>query len=161
MASETDFPARGKVTEVRDGVVVFAPINTNYQLHLATAGGRAYDGPVNEWIDAVVRLNARKVMTVPSGGNFVEPIFGRPRTIQGRVKFLTTRSMVVQAGLPIVVSLPQADSGIDLGEGAIRVGSMVNVMALPGATIEPIRRSADVAPSPGSASTRPADTQPV
>src|SRR5919107_1705119 len=77
--------SRGKITQVRDPAVVFAPSGTNYELHLAAPG---YDGPVGMLTEGVIRVTARKVWTVPSGGNFVAPIFGPPRTIQGRVKAL-------------------------------------------------------------------------
>ncbi len=42
-------------------------------MHLKTANGK-YDGPTNTPVEAVVRVAARKVWTVPSGGNFVAPI---------------------------------------------------------------------------------------
>jgi hypothetical protein len=136
MPSVTDFIARGKVTAVRDNnVVVFQPSNTNYELHLAVSGG-AYDGPVGGLVEGRIRVPARKVLTVPSGGNFVEPIFGQPRTVQGRVRHVEERAIVVQAGTPIVVDLPQADNALDLTNGPIANGTMVNVMALPGATFE-------------------------
>jgi hypothetical protein len=120
--------ARGKVTEVRDGTVVFSPAGTNYLLHLAAVN---YTGPVNQPISAIVRVTARKVYTVPSGGNFIAPIFGQPRTLQGRVMSIADGSMVIHAGLPIVVDLPTAETAIDLDNGQITVGSMVNVVALP------------------------------
>ena len=161
MPTETDFPARAKVTDVRNGLLVLTPINTNYQLHLASPAGRPYAGARDQWIDGIIRAAARKVMTVPSGGNFIAPIFGPPRTIQGRVRHLTDRLLVLQAGVPVVVSLPASDSAIDLAQGGIRVGSLVNVMALPGATFEPIARAADTAASAANTSTRPSETQPV
>jgi hypothetical protein len=120
--------ARGKVTEIRDGGVVFNPSGTNYRLYLAAAN---YAGPVNQPISAVVRGTARKVYTVPSGGNFIAPIFGQPRTLQGRVVSIEDGSMVIHAGLPVVVDLPTAETAIDLDNGQITVGSMVNVVALP------------------------------
>jgi hypothetical protein len=137
MPSAADFVARGKVTAVRDNnVVVFQPANTNYELHLAARGGSRYDGPVNTLVEGRVRLGARKVLTVPSGGNFIEPIFGHPRTIQGRVRHLEDRTLVVQAGAPLIVELPAAETALDLTNGPITAGSLVNVMVLPGATFE-------------------------
>lgn len=131
-----DFPARGRVSEKRDDQsVVFKPTGTNYELVLVNSAG-AYDGPVNVPVNAIVRLRARKVYTVPSGGNFVTPIFGPPKIIQGRVKAATERSIVVHAGTNFVVDLPPAESAIDLNNGSVAVGSMVNVVALPGATFE-------------------------
>jgi hypothetical protein len=87
-------------------------------------------------VGGVIRVVARKVYTVPSGGNFINPIFGPPRTIQGRVRALDGGSMVVQAGMPVHVELPAEASAVELANGPIAVGSLVNVVALPGATFE-------------------------
>ncbi len=135
MASASDFPARGKVKEVGNGGVVFLPLNTNYQLHCQVAGGE-YAGPVGERVEAVVRVVGKKIWTVPSGGNFIAPIFGPPRTIQGRVRYLDNNVMVVQAGTMIVVELPKDETAYDLVTGPLAVGGLVNVLGLPGATFE-------------------------
>jgi hypothetical protein len=125
--------ASGKITSFQNGVAIFSPAGTNYELHLAAA---SYDGPLNVPVKAVIRVIARKIWTVPSGGNFIAPILGTPRTIQGRVRALDQRSMIVQAGTPIVVEFPANDSAFDLANGGISVGVMVNVVAQPGARIE-------------------------
>ncbi len=134
MPSPTDFPARGKIIEVRDSTVVFQPTGTNYQLHLEFTGERPQIS--TQPIECFIRAEARKVYTVPSGGNFIQPIFGPPKIIQGRVKYADPQTIVVHAGTPIVCQLPAADTAIDLSEGKIRVGHMANVVALPGARIE-------------------------
>ena len=131
MATAIAFPARGKVSEKRGTAVVFKPANTNYELLLEGVG---YEGPINSPVEIVIQMNARKVWTVPSGGNFIEPIFGKPRTIQGRVKAIEGQTLVIQAGLPIHVTLPTADSAVDLNDGAVRVGHLINAMIMPGAT---------------------------
>lgn len=127
--------ARGKVTALRDGVVVFAPSGTNYALHLAAP---KYPGPAGVVTQGVIRVTARKVWTVLSGGNFISPLFGPPRIIQGRVRALDQRTVVVQAGTPVVVDLPDEPALLDLANGSIAVGSLVNVTALPGARFEPV-----------------------
>ena len=129
--------ARGKVTGTRDGMVLFAPTGTNYELHLIAPG---YSGPVGGLTEGIIRVTARKVWTVPSGGNFISPIFGPPRIIQGRVRSLGERSLVVHAAAPIVVDLPDDPNVIDLPNGPIRVGAMVNVTAMPGARFDPSTR---------------------
>ena len=126
--------AKGRVTATKDGIVLFAPHGTNYELHLAAPN---YRGPVGSLTQGVIRATARKVWTVPSGGNFIAPIFGSPRTIQGRVRALDERSLVVQAGTPIVVELSDDPNLIDLANGPITVGALVNVTAMPGARFEP------------------------
>lgn len=130
-----EVPAKGKVLQNNGQTVVFQPAGTNYELHLLVAGG-AYDGPVGQPVSCVIRVDARKVYTVPSGGNFIQPIFGPPRIIQGRVRALDDRRLVVHAAVPITVNLPADAHAIDLNRGPIGQGSMVNVVALPGATVE-------------------------
>lgn len=132
-----DFPARGRIKQVNDGSVVFLPAGTNYELHLKTSDG-PYTGPVDQPIQGLIRVTARKLWTVPSGGNFIAPIFGSPRTIQGRVKWLDSQLLVVQAGTNFVVEVPSADAAIDLANGIIELASLVNVTALPGATFSPL-----------------------
>jgi len=134
MASAQDFPARGKVTEVKNGKVIFLPFNTNYEMYLETT--RPYDGPIGQQILATIRAKARKVYTVPSGGGFVSPIFGPPRTIQGRALFVDETTVVIRAGVPIVVELPVSDDALDFEAGNLSVGSIVNAVALPGVTFE-------------------------
>jgi hypothetical protein len=134
MATATELLARGKVTQVTDGKIVFQPQNTNYEMHLQPS--RPYSGPVGQLVSARIRVKARKIYTVPSGGGFVSPIFGPPRTIQGRALKLEGGSVIVRAGTVIEVELPTADDSMDLAEGPIDVGALVNAVALPGATIE-------------------------
>ena len=134
MADITEFPAHGKVLRTIEGGVAFNPAGTNYELHLKTVG--SFNGPTNVLIDGLIRVKARKLWTVPSGGNFIAPIFGSPRTIQGRVRQVTEKNLVVQAGTSIIVELPEADDAMDLTNGAIGAGSLINIVALPGATFE-------------------------
>src|SRR2546423_9034816 len=105
MASVTDYPARGKIIAMQDRAVVFAPENTNYELRL-DVDGALDEAQVGVITEAIIKVAARKVWTVPSGGNFIEPIFGPPRKVQGRIRYLDEDQMVVQAGKAIVVSLP-------------------------------------------------------
>ena len=135
MPSVNDFSASGRIIQKsEDGrEVVFRPARTTYELFFACPG---YDGPIDVPVEARLRVSARKVYSVPSGGNFVAPIFGPPRTIQGRVLFADETQLVVHAGTPFVVELPPGQSAIDLNAGAIAVGSLVNVVALPGAAFE-------------------------
>jgi hypothetical protein len=130
MPKAIDFPAVGKVLSRDDTSLLFNPQNSNYELKLAIAN---YDGPVAQRVEGLIIVSARKIYTVPSGGNFIQQIFGPPRVIQGRVKYLDEKEMVVQAGAPIIVQLPAAEDAYDLANGDLMVASLVNVVALPGA----------------------------
>ena len=144
MPNLNEFPARGKVIRKEGDVVVFQPLGTNYELHLKPKGG-SFGGPVGSRIEGIIRASGRKVMTVPSGGNFVAPIFGPPRIVQGRVRTLDERTLIIQAGCPIVVEMPRDDVAIDLNNGAIEAGTLVNATIMPGATFELISQPAATA----------------
>ena len=129
---------RGKIVEARrDGTIAFQPRGTQYELHLV-AGDDVADR-VGKPTKALVHVDARKVYTVPSGGNFVVPIVGATRIVQGRVVDLWegglhgTGQLLVQAGAMVLVDLPADASAVDLANGPIEQGALVNVVAHPGA----------------------------
>jgi hypothetical protein len=143
MAKMSDFPAVGVVLEKRadDVSVVFRPRETTYEIEL---GAKNYDGPIGKRVEGYVRVSARKVYTVPSGGNFIAPIFGTPRIVQGRVRYLDEKEMVVQAGTSVIVELPADEDAYDLVSGDLTVGSLVNVVVMPGARFELAAKGAAV-----------------
>src|SRR5438270_11501707 len=136
MATATLTPSSGKVLSIKDGAIVFCPAGTSYEMHLASA---AFAGPIHVPVKGIVRVKPKKIWTVPSGGLFVNPIFGPPRTIQGRIRALDEQQMVVHAGGEFVVELPEDSRIYDLANGPLRIGAMVNVTAMPGATFEMVR----------------------
>ncbi len=134
-------PTKGRTLSVKGGVVIFQPRGTTYELHLAEPEG-GWPGVVGKPTSGVLRVKARKVYSVPSGGSFVVPIMGTPRIVQGRVTDVleggVNRRIVLQAGATVVVDLPADDHAIDLGEGEIGQGSLVNVVCEPDAWIESV-----------------------
>jgi hypothetical protein len=134
MNGENIAATRGRVLSTSDGKVVFQPRNSSYELYLQIAV--EYSGPIDSPISAVIRAKARKVYTVPSGGNFITPIQGPPRIVQARVIQADERSLIVHATANFVIELPTVDSAIDLDEGPIAPNRMVNVVLFPGATFE-------------------------
>lgn len=132
MPTALDFPTDGKVLRIEGDNIVFRPRHSNYELHLL---GK-YAGEPNTPIQATVRAKARKVYTVPSGGNFTTPIQGQPRIVQGWVLYADERSFIVHAGANFNIELPASDTAINLDEGAIAVNKIVNVTLFPGATFE-------------------------
>jgi hypothetical protein len=135
MPSVNDFAAKGKILSVSDGIVVFNPAGTNYELRLEARGDMSA-APLNVPIEGFIRVVARKVWSVQSGGNFISPIFGPPRTLQGRIRLLEGDEMVLHASMPIIISLPLDDAVYDLNNGPLKVNGLANVAAAPGATFE-------------------------
>ena len=136
-SSSIDLATRGKILRIESGRVVFHVIDTNYELHLETS--QDLSSFVGQKANGRVRVKARKVYGVPSGGNFVQPVLGTPRIIQGRVLHLDEHSITVKAGAIFIAELPTGKDTIDLHHGAIGVASLVNVVALPGASFELVK----------------------
>ena len=136
MASATLIPSNGKVLSTKDGTVVFCPAGTSYEMHLVSP---AFAGPLDAPVKGLVRVKPKKIWTVPSGGLFVSPIFGPPKTIQGRIRSLDEEQMVIHAGGSFVVELPDDPNIYDLANGPLQAGAMVNVTAFAGATFEMVR----------------------
>lgn len=141
MSSALDFPARGRILRIENNLVVFNPAGTTYELHLVSPGPET-PTPSPYTLSAYIRATARKIWTMPGGGNFVTPIFGPPKVVQGRVRYLEERLAVVQAGVPILLALPAADVDYDLSTGPVIPGNMINATTFPGATIELARAPA-------------------
>jgi hypothetical protein len=135
MATPLDFLARGKILRTDDGRVVFNPTGSTYELHLASKSAEP-PAPSPAAVSAHLRATARKVWTMRSGGNFITPIFGTPKVIQGRVVYVDERTAVVHATVPVIIDLPADGTAYDLINGPLTVGNMVNVTLLSGASIE-------------------------
>lgn len=138
MANAGDFVAKGKVTSAEGGKIVFEPTGTTYRL---TLDGE-YSGKLNVPVGLYIKLTGRKILTVGSGGQFVAPIYGPPKTIQGRVRYADEKLVVVHAGCAFHIALPAENSAIDLNDGLITVNSLINAICMPGATFEVAREVA-------------------
>ncbi|MBY0113283.1 MAG: hypothetical protein K2Y21_10705 [Phycisphaerales bacterium] len=106
-------------------VVISVP-NTSYQMHLV---GTAR-GEVGKRIIGTIRAKARRIDVVQSGGRYVEPVYGRPRRIQGTVVAIDGNAVVVNAGVPIHCEPTDARQNAS----QFQVGQFVSFDALDGAT---------------------------
>ncbi len=116
-----------------DAHIVVAFANTNYQMHLIP--GAAVSGPADARVIGTIRVESRRVDAVNTGGKYVEPVFGRPRRVQGRVVSWNdgTRTLVVDAGMPIHLEmLDERQNPSDFG-----AGTLVSCDVLDGATFTP------------------------
>lgn len=105
--------------------------NTSYVLYLLpTAPVAAEPG---DKVFGTISARARRVDAVPSGGQFVEPVIGRPRRVQGRVVAKEGDKIVVDAGVPIHCSLTDGRQHA----ADFPVGEMVSFDVLDGASFTP------------------------
>ncbi|MCC6285119.1 MAG: hypothetical protein IT439_07435 [Phycisphaerales bacterium] len=91
--------ARGVVADASPDRVTIEFPNTSYRLDFSLTGPlRAAPG---KRIIGIIRLDARRIDTVDTGGRFVEPVYGPVRRVQGTVLAIVADRVVVNAGMPI------------------------------------------------------------
>lgn len=131
----TPSEARGVLQEATAVRVIISFPGNDYQLHLTPE--RPPTTPVGKRIQGIIRGQARRIDTVKAGGQFVEPVMGRPRIVQGRIAEVNPSqngpgTITVHAPMPIVLKvgdLQRADQ--------FKVGDSVTTHVLPGATFSP------------------------
>lgn len=87
----------------RPALVVIAVPGSQYQLHLRPEGPITTE--VGKRIMGTITCQARRVDRTVTGGRFVEPVYGRPRRIQGVVLAIdaSSNALVINAGGGVVV----------------------------------------------------------
>jgi hypothetical protein len=123
--------ARGVLARAGAELITIEFPNTNYRLDLRPLGPvHAAEG---KRIIGVIRLDARRIDTVDTGGRYVEPVYGPIRRVQGTVIAVEGDAVVVNAGMPIHCRpTDPRQKASDFAPGAF-----VSFDAMPGATFEP------------------------
>ena len=123
--------ATGVLAEKSPEKLVLAVPGTDYRIQLVPAG--QVDAGVNERVSGTIRANARRVDVISAGGRYIEPVFGRPRRVQGRIIGGDPKSntLVVLACVPVTVKLMDHQRA-----GQFAVGQMVSFDVEPGASFE-------------------------
>ncbi len=135
-APRTPSEARGVLVDSSPTRTIVSFPGTNYELHLEPE--RAPSTPKGKRVIGLIKGQARRVDNVRSGGQFVEPVMGRPRIVQGRVVEVNPSTggpgsgggtITVQAPMPIILKLGDLQRA-----DQFKVGDLVNTHVLPGAT---------------------------
>lgn len=119
-----------EATLTKPAMIKFAVPNTSYELHLLPDG--AVHSNIGKRLIGVIKASARRVDVVGTGGQFVEPVFGRPRRVQGTVVGLTADAIVIDAGVTMHLSLTDARQN----PGQFSPGQLVACDVLDGATFK-------------------------
>lgn len=122
----------GRLAEQQGERIILRIPETDYRLHLLTE--TPIDAEVGDLITGTIHCQARRVDVVPAGGRFIEPIYGRPRRIQGRVigGDPQQNTLYLRGGAPLVVQLMPSQKA-----GDFKIGQMVCFDVEAGARFEP------------------------
>lgn len=110
----------------------FGILNTSYELHLVPSGEiKAAKG---KRLVGIISARARRIDIVGTGGQYVEPVMGRPRRVQGTVIRAEGGAVVVDAGIPIHCTPTDSRQSAD----QFAPGQMVSFDVMDGATIREV-----------------------
>lgn len=117
------------------GHIVISFPNTSYETHLRPTAEIATE--VGKRIIGTIRVEARRVDIVDTGGKYIEPVYGQPRRIQGRVVAIVpeTNTIVADCGMPVHMHLTD-----DRQRAAnFALGDLVTCDVRDGATFTPVK----------------------
>lgn len=118
-AAQANHLVTGRLLEASPDRIVLGIPHSDYRLHLVPAA------PINarpkDRISGAVRAQALRVDVVPSGGRYIEPVFGRPRRIQGRIigGDPAQNTLIVDAACPIHCRLNPRQKTADFALGQL------------------------------------------
>lgn len=120
-----------RLESLSDGVAAFSVPGTQYRLDLAVAGG--LDGSVGRRVRGRVRGRALRMHRAGAGGNFIEPLQGRPRIVQGTVLAVDpgANEVILDLVVPVRVAMQAGQSAT-----AFSTGDVVNFYMEPGTRFE-------------------------
>lgn len=120
--------ATGVLVEKSPERLVLAIPGSDYRLHLVPAG--TINAGVNDRVSGTISAIARRVDVIKAGGRYIEPVFGRPRRVQGRILGgnVKANTLTVLASVPVTVTLMPHQKA-----GRFAVGQMVSFDVEPGA----------------------------
>jgi len=109
------------VESVQDGLVTLKTPGNNYRSSFKLSGSVLLTP--GQRVNGIIHAPAWKLDTVDFGGNYCEPLFGRPRRMQGTVvaNHPETNELTVLTGYEVVVKLPSRYQAANYAPGT-RVG---------------------------------------
>jgi hypothetical protein len=128
--------ARGVLESIEGGLVVLSIPGTSYRLHLVpTVPPGEIDAAPGAKIRGRIQARALRMHPARGGGRFIEPVWGAPRIVAGRIVSIDAAAgrVCVDAAVPMWVAAPP---GQDLG--AFSPGQLVNFHVESGATFRPV-----------------------
>lgn len=111
--------------------IVLSVPNTSYELHLVPTA--PIGTPTGKRLIGKISVKARRIDVVDTGGQYVEPVLGRPRRLQGTVIGIRDGAVVVDAGVPVHATPTDPRQSPD----QFQPGQLVSFDAEPGATFTP------------------------
>jgi hypothetical protein len=93
-------------TATKPAFLAFGVPGTSYAIHLqypdaALPSLQSKLATISKRLLGTIHAQAKRIDVVQTGGQYVEPVMGRPRRVQGTVVAIKGNEVVVDAGVPI------------------------------------------------------------
>jgi hypothetical protein len=127
---------RATLLESRGETITLGVAGSDYRMTLALNGSAGdIAGRLGKRVTGVIEANALRMHPAGGGGKFIEPVWGPPRIVAGRVLTVDAaqRRVLVESALPLWVTAP-----IDQNLGVFREGALVNFHVESGARFTPV-----------------------
>jgi hypothetical protein len=126
---------RGRVGWVRDGRIGLRIDGSDYELHLVLAGDPHALPPEGKRVRGVIHGKALKINVAHAGGQFIEPVLGHPRIVNGTVIAVdpAENRLLAQVVVPMWVDVAEGQSARDFA-----TGQLVNFYFASGVSFTPV-----------------------
>lgn len=134
-SQKSQYLARGVLESLAEDKLVLSIPGTDYRLTLVpSVPVAAITTPIGRRIKGTIHAEALRMHAAAGGGRFIEPVYGQPRIVAGKVLEIdeASRQVVVDVAVPMILTtLPEQRFDI------FTVGSLVNFYVKSGATFTP------------------------
>ena len=119
----------GVLEEAAEDRIVLSVPETSYRISLSVY--KPVSTPVGKRLSGTIRAQAMRIDTVKTGGRFIDPVFGRPRRVQGVITAIdaSERTVTINAGVPVVCKTDVRQNPNDFS-----IGDFVACSVQPGAS---------------------------
>ncbi|MSR41577.1 MAG: hypothetical protein EXS10_06720 [Phycisphaerales bacterium] len=130
------FPTICRATLLRaaDGRVVIRPLSTEYEISFELPKSVACPVEAGHRIEGSIHARAQKMHLAQAGGEFIEPLVGSPRIVQGKIRQIdvAANALLIEAIIPMWMTLAEGQSA-----SSMALGTLVNFYVEPGAIFQP------------------------
>lgn len=121
--------ATGVVESVENDRITLKIPGTDYRISLISQGQTPEPGAT---VTGTLHAKAKRVDVIAAGGRYIEPVYGRPRRIQGRIIAgdPTQNTITVKAAVPVVCTFTDQRQNT----AQFSAGQMVSFDVEPGTT---------------------------
>lgn len=109
----------GLLLHHRPETIVLGLPGTDYQLHLQLNIPTGIDE--GKSITGQIQARARRVDIVQTGGRYIEPVYGRPRSLQGRISAIDpiANTITVDCSCPFICQLVANQKATAFSQGML------------------------------------------